>query len=190
MNPTLLEIPELFFSSETLAPIRNCLVCDKYLLENEEYIIEKAFTNYPGVTTQDLVWEFAMCTDCMKMLMSEYSEESERKMTEYFGQNMNFGYQNKLRKTQNFDAEAWTSKCVVKGKPIRECAQYQINAQCLGSMVYFDRTPFMISGEAMDEMIQLISNKTLGFFNHFRGKYFPPPQDLSPFFKEKEFILL
>lgn len=190
MNPTLVELPELFHSSETKAPIKTCLVCEKYLLEKEEYIIEKAFTNYAGLNTQDLVWEFAICTDCMKTQMNEYSEESARKMGEYFQENMNFSHQNELRKNQNFAPHEWISKCIIKGTPIKDCAQYQISAQCMGKMMLFERTPFMISGEAMDEMIQLMSNETLGFFNDFREKHFPPPEDLSPFFKEKDFVLI
>ncbi len=190
MNPALSEIPDLFHSSETGTPIEKWLVCEKHLLDQQEYIIEKAFTNYPGVKTRDLVWEFAICTDCMKTQMNEYSEESERKMTEYFQQNMDFTHQNELRTNHRFDANKWISKCIIKGTPIEDCAQFQISAQCVGNLMLFDRTPFMISGEAMDEIIQLMSNETLGFFNDFRGKYFPPPEDLSPFFKEKDFVLI
>ncbi|MEQ9309650.1 MAG: hypothetical protein RLN90_09360 [Balneolaceae bacterium] len=190
MNPTLVELPSLFHSSETGVPISTCLVCEKTLLDQQEYIIEKAFTNYPGIKTQDLVWEFAICTNCMKEQMNEYSKDSERKMTEYFVQNMDFTYQNELRTNQDFDPDKWISKCIIKGTAIKDCAQYQISAQCLGNMMLFERTPFMISGEAMDEIIQLMSNETLGFFNDFRGRYFPPPEDLSPFFKEKDFVLI
>lgn len=190
MNPTLAELPPLFHSSETGALIDKCLVCEKHLLDKEEYIIEKSFTNYPGMKTQDLVWEFAICTDCMKTQMEEYSEESERKMTKYFVKNMEFSHQHELRENQDFEAGKWISKCIIKGTPIKDCAQYQISAQCVGKMMVFDRTPFMISGEAMDEIIQLMSNETLGFFNDFREKYFPPPEDLSPFFREKDFVLI
>lgn len=190
MNPTLVELPELFYSSETKSAFEHCLVCEKYLLENEEYIIEKAFTNYAGLKTQDLVWEFAICIDCMKSQMSEYSEESSQKMNSYFQQHMNFEYQNELRKNHDFDPYKWISKCIIKGTPIKDCAQYQISSQCSGKMMVFDRSPLMISGEAMDELIQLMSKETLGFFNDFRGTYFPPPEDLSPFFKEKDFIFI
>ncbi len=190
MTPTLSELPELFYSSDTGKPIERCLVCGKYLLDNEEYIIEKAFTNYPGISTQDLVWEFAICMDCMHEQMKEYSEESEQKMAEYFQANLDFSHQNELRSSNEFDVEKWLSKCMIKGTPIEECAQYQISTQCVGTMMVFDRTPMMISGKAIDEIIQLMSNETLGFFNDFRDHYFPPPEDLSPLFRDKDFVLI
>jgi hypothetical protein len=48
----------------------------------------------------------------------------------------------------------------------------------------------MISGPAIDEMTDLLSNETIDFFNDFRGRYLPPPEDLSPLFKDKDFVLI
>lgn len=184
------DIPLLFYSSETSTPIRHCLVCERDLLEGAEYMIEKAFVNYPSVGTKDLVWEFAVCFDCMHDMKSDYSEESHQRLTEFFQVNMNFDHQYDLEAQENMNAEDWTSRCAITGQHISECSQYQIYAYCVGNLCAFENAPFMISGEAMDQLIPLISNKTLGAMNDFRDRYFPPPQDLSPLLKDRDFVLI
>lgn len=186
----LSDIPPLFRSSETGDFIQHCLVCERKLLDGAEYMIEKAFVNYPGMNTQDLIWEYAICLDCINEMKSEYSEESNRKIAEYFQSHMNFSLQEKLDSEDNLDADDWTSKCIVSGKKKELCSQYQVYAYCIGDKCTFENAPFMIADDAIDEVVKLISDKTLGFMNDFRDKYFPPPADLSPFFKDRDFVLI
>ena len=190
MSLHLRDIPEAFHSSETGAPIQHCKVCNKYLLDGAEYIIEKALVHYPGMNTTDLVWEFAICTDCTVTVMSEYSEESNRKMQEYFSRNMNLSHLRELTRAENFEAHDWLNKCIITGKEMSECSQYQITGQCMGNLMLFENGPFMISGEAMDEIVQLLSNETLGAMNDFRDRHFPPPEDLSPLLRDKDFVFI
>ena len=184
------EIPSIFLSSETGKPIERCLVCDKHLLDGEEYMIEKAFANYPALNTKDLIWEIAICFDCMETQRLEYSEESNRRIAEYFQTHSSFSHHKKLIEDQNYNAEEWLSHCLISGKPASECSQYQIYAQCVDGFCLFESAPFMISDEAMDEVAQLLSNATLRSMNDFRDKYMPPPEDLSPLLRDKDFVLL
>lgn len=190
MSAYLRNIPEIFYSSETGAPIKHCKVCNKYLLDGAEYVIEKSMVHYPGMNTTDLVWEFAICTSCMETVMNEYSKESQEKMQHFFLENMDFEYHRALLKAENFDISSWLGKCIITGKPIEECSQYQISAQCSGDLMVFSHAPLMISGEATDQIVQLLSNQTLGAMNDFRDQYFPPPEDLSPLLRDKDFVLI
>ena len=190
MSQYLQEIPSIFYSSETGAPIDRCLICDSYLLDGIEYIIEKAIVNYPSVGTQDLVWEVAICMDCMENITNEYSQASQQKMAEYFMENMDMRHHKELREKENFDINEWISKCIIKGKSQRECTQYQLCGHFIGDLCVFDHTPFLVCDEAMDEVIHLLSNETLGAMNDFRDRYFPPPEDLSPLLRDKDFVLI
>ena len=191
MHLNLFEIPPVFHSSDTGAPIERCLVCDKKLLDSgEEYMLEKAFANYPALKTRDIIWEIAICFDCMEMQRQEFSEESNQRIAEYFQTHADFTRHRELIESQNYDPSEWISHCVITGKPASECSQYQVYAQCIGAQCLFDATPFMISDEAMDEVAKLISNKTLDSMNDFRDRYLPTPEDLSPFFRDKDFVLL
>lgn len=191
MSTNLLDIPDIFYSSETGAPMQHCKVCNKYLLdEGVQYSIEKAFVNYPGMGTRDLIWEFAMCNECMESTMQEVSEESQAKMNDYFAQNSDLYPHKQLLEEENFDPDVWLESCIVKGKKMSECSQFQIAGQCFGDKMIFEHTPFMISGLAMDEVAELLSNKTIGFMNDFRDKHFPPPEDLSPLLRDKDFVFI
>ncbi|MBO6537518.1 MAG: hypothetical protein JJ966_14950 [Balneolaceae bacterium] len=190
MPQKLQEIPSIFHNSETGAPIERCLMCDTYLLDDKEYIIEKAMVNYPGTGTTDLIWEFAMCMSCMDSVMSEYSKESHQAMNEYFMDNMDFARQRALIKSENFDPEEWMSSCMITGKPKNDCSQFQLTVQCKGDKAIFDRTPFLISDEAMDAVTELLSNATIDAMNKFRDEHFPPPEDLSPLLRDRDFVLI
>lgn len=190
MPQNLREIPPIFYNSDTGAPIERCLVCDSYLLSEVDYIIEKSMVNYPSAGTTDLIWEFAICMDCMDSVMSDYSKESHQAMNEYFMDNMNLSRQHILAGKQNFDVNEWLKECIITGKSQAECSQFQLCLQCTGELAVFDRTPFMISDEAMDAVTQLLSNATIDAMNKFRDKHFPPPEDLSPLLRDRDFVLI
>ena len=67
---TFREIPSIFYSSETGAPIEQCLLCEREL-KDCTYLIEKAYSNYPELNTSDLIWEYAICQECTESLKSE-----------------------------------------------------------------------------------------------------------------------
>lgn len=183
------DIPEIFLSSETGAPFDECLVCSKDLSQ-ARFLVEKAFVNYPDLETSDLVWEYAMCMDCAEEQKKEYSEESNRRLNEYFIKRMNLGRQLSLLKNENFETDDWISECLITGKPIGECKQYQVYGYFMGKYTVYEQAPFMLSDDALDKAVELISDQTLGFMNDFRDKHFPPPEDLSPLFPERDFVMI
>ena len=190
MSQNLREIPSIFYNSETGVPIQRCLVCDTFLLEDVDYIIEKSLVNYPGSETTDVIFEFAICMGCLDSIMNEYSKESHQKMNEYFMDNMNLARQYILAGQENFDPNEWLKECIITGKTQDQCAQFQLCIQCNGTNAVFERTPFMISDEAMDSVTQLLSNATIDAMNNFRDTYFPPPEDLSPLLRDRDFVLI
>ena len=57
----LQDIPEQFYSEETKKPLENCLMCDKYLLdEGTEYMVEKAMRRHPKLGTETTLFEMAI----------------------------------------------------------------------------------------------------------------------------------
>lgn len=189
MNTNNNQIPSFFYSREG-TPLSHCLVCERYLLDDADYVIEKSFNRYPGVDTLDTVYEIAVCVNCLQKLMQEYSEESERRVQAYFRDNMDFTMHLKLAQEGIRDAELYLSKCVVKGTPSSELSHFQVSAQCRGNELVFGKSPFLISGDAIDDLTELLSNETIDFMNDFRDTYFPPPTDLHPLFEKRDFVLV
>lgn len=175
------EIPKIFYSDANDAPFSNCLVCNSLLLvEGKQYVIEKAIKRYKSFDSTDTVYEYAMCMNCYFELQKSFSESSQRKIEEYMLRNSNTMQRlEKLNQTDHPDLEDWVSDCIIKGKPMKECTEYQIMCECVGSKMVFGISPIMICGEAVDEIMQLLSNQTLGEIGRFQNQYFDVPPELK-----------
>ena len=169
------DIPKEFYSFETNALFESCIECEKYLLdEDTEYIIEKAVKNYEGYSARDTLFDYAMCMDCAEQMRKGISKESRESMMRYFQDNMNA--MTRLEMQMQSPAEN-LKKCLIKRRGIDDWQDYQIYAHCKGGKLNMENPPYMISGEVMEELFPLLSNKTIDGMNEFLDKHFSP--DLS-----------
>ena len=182
-----IKIPKVFYADSTGKPFERCLVCNKYLLKNGvQYVIEKVIKNYKKYNTYDTIFEYAMCIDCSEKKGQSFSEISMRNIFEYFIKNINLiKRRTELLKDGELDINKWISKCIIKGTPVNELSEYQIACQCDGNDLLFTYLPYMISSEAIDEIVELLSAKTLGEIEGFRDKFFDYPPELKPLFKDR-----
>ena len=187
-----IKIPKLFYSTETEKPFSHCISCEKYLLQSQSpYVIEKAIKQYPEYNTTDVIFEYAMCLDCYQNINASLSAESKTSIEKYFSENVNLsGRRKSLIKNEDLSIEKWTSNCIIKGTPIKELAEYQIACQCDSEYLLFTNMPFIIGNLALDEMMQLLSNKTIGEIRGFYDKFFSPDPDIKKLFDEPKFVLL
>lgn len=187
-----IKIPKRFYSTITDKPFSHCVSCDKYLLSpNNPYVIEKAIKQYPDYNTTDVIFEYAMCMDCYQNINESLSTESKLSIEKYFVENVDLNERRKLLvKNEELSIEKWTSKCIIKGTPVNKLTEYQIACQCDGEYLLFTNMPFVIGNIALDEMMQLLSNKTIGEIRGFYDKYFSPDPDIKKLFDEPKFILL
>ncbi|WP_421763772.1 hypothetical protein [Ekhidna sp.] len=169
-------IPKEFYSFETDAPFERCIECEKYLLDNEtEYIIEKAVKNYEGYSAKDVVFDYAICMDCADVMRKEISKESWQSMMNYFQENMDVMTRLEM---QERSPEENLRSCMIKKTGIDDCREYQIYAHCKGAKLNLENPPYMISGEVMEELLPLLSNKTIDDMNGFMNKHFTPDPSL------------
>lgn len=167
-------IPEEFYSFETGAPFEKCIECSRDLVHTE-YFIEKAFRTYPGYRATDVIFELAICSSCADQLRKGMSEDSMAKLAAYMRKNADAGTRMQVMNDHPEDPEKWTEQCLVTGKRKSEVVEYQVYAHCQGTRIILDMMPYMISGPALDEMSELLSNKTLGEMDDFMGRHFGPP---------------
>ncbi|MEQ6168376.1 hypothetical protein AAOE16_14370 [Ekhidna sp. MALMAid0563] len=169
-------IPKDFYSFETNAPFDTCIECEKYLLDDDtEYIIEKAVKNYEGYSAKDVVFDYAICMDCAEKMRKEISKESWEMMMKYFQDNMDI--QSRLEMQEKAPEENLRN-CMIKKTDVERCSEYQIYAHCKGKSLNLDNPPYMISGEVMEELLPLLSNKTIDEMNGFMNKHFSPDPSL------------
>lgn len=169
--PFTLPVPEIFWSFETEAPIRNCLVCGRDLIESDEhYLIEKAFSR------AEVVFEYGLCLACHTRLVGELSKKSLKLIQNYFEEQVDLEARRE-RILGEFDGTElpWVSRCLFTGKSVVESDEYQILGMCRGEELLLGDLPHAISGEAIEAIMNLLSDKTRGFLDDFTGRYFGAP---------------
>ncbi len=164
-------IPSIFYSFNTEQPFDTCIECERKLDSDCEYVIEKSFKSYPGFNAKDVVFDYAICMECAMSLRNSFSLESRRNIDQYFMLNM-----------PKVDAGSATDlgleRCLIKGIPVSELQEYQIYAHCKGNFLSGQVDPYLVSGLAQEELMNLISNATNDILNGFFDRHFSPDPEL------------
>ena len=138
-------------------------------------MIEKAIRNYPGFKASDVIFDYAICMDCALEVQKGLSAESMRKIQEFMQQHL---HQNMRVKDPESDLDSYTEHCLVSNRPLKECEEFQIFAYCRGSKVNLEMPPYMISGQVLDEISELLSPETRDELDGFFNKHFTPDPGL------------
>lgn len=176
-NEMLTEIPEEFYSASTGSLFDKCIECEKNLLEGDtEYLIEKAVKNYPGYKAKDVLFDYAICMECATKMHEKMSKESLATIQEYFENNIDF--KSKMEAVESGDMDRLTQNCLIKNTPKSESAEFQLYAHCRGDKLFMGNPPYVICGEAMEEVMELLSKSTKDELGGFFNKHFSPDPDL------------
>lgn len=190
------EIPKEFYNSETGTPFTNCLVCECNLQEETRpYSIERAIRHYPEMELKSVVFEYALCGGCMSTLEKELSDSTKAAIAKYFGEKFNYHSRPSWQPSEDeetpapFNISEWTDICSIKSLPKEELYEYTLCARCIGDRIIPEVAPYMISGQAQDDLIELFSNESLGFMDGFTDKYFSGPPELKELFKGRPILV-
>ncbi|MCF8275678.1 MAG: hypothetical protein K9J17_03000 [Flavobacteriales bacterium] len=164
--------------------------------ETQPYAIERAIRHYPEMELKSVVFEYAMCAKCIAQMETELSSETKMAIMRYFSENLDFGSRPRWRPAEDEDGEPipfnvaeWIDTCSVKGVPRSELYEYTLCARCIGGKIIPEVVPYMISGLAQDDLIELFSNKSLGFFDDFTDRHFSGPPELKELFKGRPILV-
>lgn len=187
-----IEIPERFYSDADGRPFEYCKVCNKYLLdEGTSYVVEKALKNYDGYDFYSTLFEYAICTSCHSNIQKAMSEESLRKLQEYYMSVMaGKGNQPIVINIADFKLNDWLSKCFFTGDSIEHMNEYQLIAQFKGSKMIMNTPPIIVGEGAMEQMSNLLSDQTIDEMNGFKHKHFGPDPELEEFIYGKKLLLI
>ena len=174
-NKHLVNIPSSFYSFKEEGPFQHCVECDRFLLDEScDYVIEKAVRNYPGFKASDVIFDYAICMDCAIEVQKGLSTESMTKIQEFMQEHL----QQKMRTRESASLESYTDHCLVSNRAVSECEEFQIFAYCRGSKVNLQMPPYMISGQVLDEISELLSPETRDELDGFFNKHFAPDPGL------------
>jgi hypothetical protein len=187
-----IEIPGQFYSDSEGKPFENCMVCNKFLLqEGTTYVVEKALKTYKDYDFYSTVYEYAICSDCYMKMQEKMSEESKMNLQQYYSKIISEKVSEPVFiNVHEFNLNDWLSKCFFKGSSIKEMKEYQVVAQFNGSKMMLNMPPMVIGEEALNEMAELLSEKTIDEMNDFRDKFLSPPPDIEELIYGKRLIML
>ncbi len=190
--PKLVAIPKEFYSEATGKPFECCSVCEKGLLQPETwYMVEKAVKRYVKYNVQDIIFEYAICMECHAEMEARLSTESKQNMQEYMRTHADLEARaDAFYDREDFDVNSWIGQCAVTGVPRAELTEYQMVASFNGDKMAYTLMPLILGMKALDEMVQLLSNKSLDELNDFKDRITGMPPDLRELFKESKFVMI
>ncbi len=175
-NKHLVNIPSSFYSFKEEGPFQHCVECERFLLDEScDYVIEKAIRNYPGYKASDVIFDYAICMDCAMEVQKGLSAESMRKIQEFMQEHL---HKNMTMRESAADPDSYTEHCLVSNRPVAECEEFQIFAYCRGNKVNLQMPPYMISGQVLDQISELLSPETRDELDGFFNKHFAPDPSL------------
>lgn len=177
-------IPAQFFNSETHLPFEQCLMCNQSL-KDKKYVVEKAIRNYPSLGTSEVIFEYAMCLPCATKMHMELSEESRARIEAYMMEHL----MNNSRSKTHRSLDDSLSKCMVKETDISQSSEYSIYALCDGADMVINELPYAISGEVQDEIMQLLSAKSLDILDDFLGQHFSGPPEVMDILRRRPVLI-
>lgn len=184
-------VPRVFYSDATQEPFAACIDCGRHLLEDgTQYIVEKAFRSYKGFEARDTVFEYALCLECRDALSETLSAESKERIDAYFAERTDLVKRREaLLSDGKLDVDEWIGRCVVTGERTSAMEEYQILCQCDGSDMLFGYVPYAIGGNAIDEVVSLLSNATIDELNGFSDQHLGIPPELEDIFAKRVLLI-
>jgi hypothetical protein len=182
-----LPIPEIFKNSDTKGYLTNCIQCDYELLKGDRhYVIEKVFKRYPNLNSKQVLFEYAICSNCYENMKDSLSAESMQNLSNFMMTNVDLtGMQQRIAEHPN-DPEKWMTHCMIKGTAEEDLNEYQVAACFKGDRMVMDFMPPYLLGElAIEEINSILSKQTKEDMDRFMGDIFGIPPELR-----KDFILI
>lgn len=185
------EIPDIFKSDLTETYFEKCTICSVSLLDPPtNYIVEKAFKHHAKFNITDTVFEYAVCMDCYQKIHKQFSKSSKQRVEAYFRENTDLVG----RKQHNFSEgklglENWLGNCAVKGTDKDTLGEYQIAAHFVGDKMLLHEFPILLSGEAVDEIQELLSPETRGEIDGLTDQFLGLPPEFKEALKKGDYII-
>lgn len=148
--------------------MKRCYLCGCDLWEDGcNYLIEKAFK------ADEVIFEYALCSECRDKLNGELSDQSLKLIGNYFDEHFDIEERRRSMLEQfGTDYWKWVDRCLVKDKPRSECEEFQLYGWCIDTDLVFTGMPYMLSSECIEDIMDLLSNETIGAINDFSDKIF------------------
>lgn len=171
-----MDIPLNFHNSLSEKPFQECGICNRNLRDNNlAYLIEKAFRRFPENGGEELLFEIAVCHGCASEMRTQLSEDSRSAVNQFFYNE----FMTRLQELRNADDDYLMSHCMITGKPLQEMQEYQIYAHCQGNMMADHGAAYILSGEVIEQIQELLSEETRDQLSKFNDDHLGTPPEIQ-----------
>ncbi len=183
-------IPKTFFQHSGASAFRNCVACKRDLHAGDcDYMIEKAIRKFPSVEASEVMFEYAICTDCANKARESLSEESRKSIDELLqSEPVRQNSLSALTGATEREGDA-THICMITGQTLEDSDEFQLYAHCRGKSLSPYSNAFMLSGKAMEIIAELLSEETKDELERFRDTHFGLPPELENIINSRDLIL-
>lgn len=135
--------------------------------------------------------EYALCLECNEKMRNTLSVHSKKVMESYFTQRIDLSARRqRLLVEKGAQLDTWLNHCLIYKTPLNQLTEYQIYAHCDGKHLIFTDMPFMISGQAINEIADLLSAETKEVLDNFIDQHFGLPPEYKSLLKDRKMILI
>jgi len=186
---------DIFLSDATGKPFEHCCVCETNLAEcTEPYMVEKAFKQHVNAKpepTYNTIFEYAICSDCAEDFRQKMSKASREALEGFFIENTHFTQRmDMFNRMKEQPVSVYISHCAISGKPINKEEEFQVVGVFMQKELQLGAFPYAISGKALDNVVELLSNETLDEMNGFRDTYLGGPPELEELIQGSPRVIL
>ncbi len=170
------EVPPIFHSLEKDEPFSHCITCEKALHElSVPYTVSKVFKG------PECVFEYAMCQPCRLEMSQSFSEESRKKIDDFFNQKVNLADRSLAMEGSEHHTD-WMKSCLTCGTPANEVRDYSVACMAFSDTLVFDPFPMMVCSPCEQKIQKQLSKETKDQWDKFVANNFegPPADALDP----------
>jgi len=172
-------IPKVFYNTVKDLPFSNCSKCNRFLLDDSvEYMIEKV------LIPNDVLYEFAICGSCIKLLQQKISKESLKNMQKFSEDELDNRIQ-KIDHLFNEDYDGIKRELTIQN-PELSYENCNIMAFFKGQNMVDDYPAVCVSTQALENMQEVLSKKTKESFDDFMDFIGDVPPGLEELFKTRK----
>lgn len=180
-----MKIPDKFHNSLDEQLFTHCKMCDKELVEGEQdYLIEKAYRKFPDGHGEELLFEMAICMECALEMRKKLSSESLKNVNQYFMSKAG-KRQDELRELSPDDL---LQTCLLSGQNLEDMEEYQIYAHCRGGEISKMGGFYLLSGQILEEIQDLLSKETRDELNRFADDNLGTPPEFRKLFSGGDLV--
>ena len=169
-------LPGVFAQALTGRAFETCTRCGSAFGPETPFLVEKALLRH------DVKFEYAVCFPCARSMRSRMSKTSKERIEAWLLEHFRFQAARPMEAQER--PEDRIADCAVTGTHVGDLEHYHLYAQCVGDRLVTQPPPYMLSGDVMEALGELLSPETRDEMDDFMDRFLGVPPELRELFRD------